>query len=153
MKLNLGACDRAIPGYLSVDIAPPADVVADLSKPWPWENDSVEAVKAYQVFEHIADSIHVMNELWRVCRKGALVEIEVPSASHGAGAFQDPTHKSFWTKNTFQYFEDGAAERERFGERYGIMARFKVRNVREREGRGALREGVVILCAELEAVK
>lgn len=153
MKLNLGACDRNLPGYLSVDIAPPADVIADLSEPWPWEDSSVDGVKALQVFEHIADQIHVMNELWRVLKPGAQAEIEVPSATHGAGAFQDPTHKSFWTQNTFQYFEERAPARLRFGKAYGITAWFKVLDLREREGRGEVREKTFIICARLEAVK
>lgn len=153
MRLNLGSCNRNIPGFLSVDIAPPADVIADLSQPWPWPDDSVDEVKALQVFEHLPDSIHTMNELWRVCRNGARVEIEVPSASHGAGAFQDPTHKSFWTMNSFQYFEAGAPARERFGKHYGIDARFKVVSLNERKGRGETREDAFIVCARLEAVK
>jgi predicted SAM-dependent methyltransferase len=80
-KLNLGANDRAVPGFLSVDIVPPADVVADLSQAWPWEDSSVEEIVAYDVFEHIADKRHSMNEAWRVLRPGGRLTIEVPSAS------------------------------------------------------------------------
>lgn len=153
MKLNLGSCDRKVPGYLSVDIAGPADVVADLSLRWPWHDESVEAVKAYHVFEHLPNSIHTMNELWRVCRKGARIELEVPSATHGAAAFQDPTHKSFWTMNTFQYFTEGSPYRKRFGDPYGIRARFKVVEIKERRSRDIQREEAWIICALLEAVK
>lgn len=153
MKLNLGSCGTEIPGYISVDIVPPAEVITDLAEKWPWPNDSIEAVKAIHVFEHLPDMIHVMNELWRVCRNGAIVEIEVPSASHGAGGFQDPTHKSYWTMNTFLYFEAGAAERERFGDYYGIKGRFLVKNIRERKGSGKLKEAVFIICAQLQVIK
>lgn len=153
LKLNLGSRDRNFPGFVSVDIAPPADVITDLSKRWPWADNTVEEVKALQIFEHIADSIHVMNELWRVCMPGALIEMEVPSASRGAGAFQDPTHKSFWTLNTFQYFEDRAIHRERFGEAYGIRARFRVLQRGERLSRDKQPEEAWIICARLEAVK
>ena len=55
MRLNLGAGDDQIEGFFSVDIAPPADKVVDLSGPWPWENSSVEMVIAKDVIEHIGD--------------------------------------------------------------------------------------------------
>jgi predicted SAM-dependent methyltransferase len=152
VKLNLGSRDRRFPGFLSVDIAPPADVVADLSRPWPWNDSSVEEVRAYHIFEHIADSIHVMNELWRVCRRGAVIDIEVPSATHGAGAWQDPTHKSFWTMNSFQYFEDGSAAHKRFSDAYGIAARFKIRSITETQ-RQDVYEPIWKIRAVLECVK
>lgn len=152
MKLNLGACDRNFPGYLSVDIVPPADFVTDLSQAWPWPDSSVSAVKAFDIIEHIADKIHFMNELHRVLRPGARVEIAVPNASHGAGAFQDPTHKSYWTLNSFQYFQEGSNAHRRFAKSYGIKARFKVVSLSERESKD-VREMVYKIMAVLEAVK
>jgi hypothetical protein len=131
MRLNLGACDRSLAGFLSVDIAPPADIIADLSKPWPWEDSSVDEVKAYDVIEHVADRVHFMNELWRVLRPGAKAEIEVPNATKGAGFVQDPTHKSTWCMNSFQYFEDGSFAHRRLAAAYGINARFKILNLQE----------------------
>jgi SAM-dependent methyltransferase len=153
LRLNLGSNDRRFPGYASVDIAPPADILADLTKPWPWEDSSVAAVKAFHIFEHLPDSMNTMNELWRVCKPGAIIEMEVPNAAHGAGAFQDPTHKSFWTMNTFWYFADGTPHRERLGKAYGIKARFRVLDLRERPGKDKLPEPVWIICANLEVIK
>jgi SAM-dependent methyltransferase len=66
LKLNLGSCDRHFEGFLSVDIVPPADIIADLEGPWPWETSSVAFVKAYDVFEHIGDCDHA--SLW-LCRR------------------------------------------------------------------------------------
>lgn len=152
MKLNLGAGDRRIEGYLSVDIVPPADVIADLSKPWPWPDSSIDHVLAFDVIEHIADRIHFMNELHRVLRPGARAEIETPNAARGAGFFQDPTHKSPWVKNSFQYFEDWSAAHRRFAKAYGITARFKVVSLDEYQYRDAF-EDVWKIRAILEAVK
>jgi len=152
MKLNLGACDRKILEYLSVDIVPPADIVTDLSKRWPWVDSSVESVKAYDIIEHIEDKIHFMNELHRVLRPGAQAEIEVPSATHGAGWAQDPTHKSYWTMNSFQYFQDGSNAHKRFAKSYGITARFKIVGLSEREYKD-VKEMVWKIKVILEAVK
>jgi len=133
-KLNLGCCDRRIQGFVGVDLAPgPAvDVVADLSKPWPWADGSVEEIVAHDVIEHLPDRLLTMNETWRVLKPGGKVDIVVPTTD-GPGAFQDPTHVSFWHRNSFKYFEAGNPYRERFAQSYGIQARFRV--VAEKESR------------------
>jgi predicted SAM-dependent methyltransferase len=152
LRLNLGACDRRIAGFLSVDIVPPADVVADLSKPWPWDDSSVDEVMALDVIEHIEDRIHFMNELWRVLKPGRWAVIEVPNATAGAGGFQDPTHKSYWTKNSFQYFEEGSFAHKRLARSYGIRARFHVVTLTEHQVKDRY-EPVWKIHAVLEAVK
>lgn len=53
MKLNLGASDDHREGFLSVDIAPPADVVCDLRSEWPWPTDSVDEIYAKDLAEHL----------------------------------------------------------------------------------------------------
>lgn len=113
LKLNLGCNDRNFPEFLGVDIAPPADVIADLTKLWPWKTSSVEAVLAFDVFEHLPDIRHTMNELWRVLEPGGTALIEVPTVG-GVGSFCDPTHLSFWCAGTFEYFQKGNYARERF---------------------------------------
>lgn len=152
MKLNLGACDRYLPGFLSVDRVPPADVIADLAQPWPWPDSTVEEIVAYDVIEHIADRIHFMNELHRVLKPGARATIETPNASKGAGYFQDPTHVAPWCLNSFQYFEAGSFATQRLATSYGITARFHIASLTEREYQDA-HEKVWKITAVLEAVK
>jgi SAM-dependent methyltransferase len=124
-RLNLGCNDRHFPGYINVDRMPPADEVADLSQRWPWPDSSIEHIIAHDIIEHLPDKIHTMNELWRVLAPGAEVEIAVPTTD-GPGAWQDPTHISFWNRRSFYYYEDGQLCRERFGQHYGITARFRI---------------------------
>lgn len=152
MKLNLGACDRKLDGFVSVDICPPADQIADLAQRWPWEDSTIDAIAAYDIVEHLPNKIHTMNEAWRVLKRGCLFVIEVPSASHGAGAFQDPTHKTFWTRNDFQYYQEGSLAVRRFATSYGITARFKIVELDEREHKDIF-EPVWKIRAVLEAVK
>ena len=132
MKLNLGACDRLADGFLSVDITPPADIVADLSKPWPWPDSSVDEVLAYSIFEHLPNKRHTMNELWRVLKPGGIARLQLPHASAGDGGHCDPTHCSYWTPTDFEYYAPGVAEYERFHQSYGIRAAFRVLNLDER---------------------
>lgn len=63
-KLNLGCSDRIIPGFTSVDLAPPADQIVDLSSPWPWETSSVEEILALDVIEHIGDCTHAFGSTY-----------------------------------------------------------------------------------------
>ena len=44
-----------------------------------------------------------MSEIHRVLADGAWAFIEVPSTD-GRGAFQDPTHVSYWNENSFWYY-------------------------------------------------
>lgn len=126
VKLNLGCSDKIMDGYVNVDIAEaPGVTVADLRQPWPWAPQTVEKVLAHDIIEHLPDKIFTMNELWRVLRDRGLAEIIVPT-TEGPGAWQDPTHTSFWNRHSFWYFEQGNPYRERFHVAYGIRARFIV---------------------------
>lgn len=144
MKLNLGCSDRFNPNCLNVDIfIPPGakhfeDIAyggtpgcaglfqqADLSKPWPWMSSSIEEIFADDIIEHLPNKIQTMNEVHRVLVPGGKAHIFVPTTD-GRGAWQDPTHCSYWNRNSFFYFTKGVAEYERFHESYGITACFTV---------------------------
>ena len=126
MQLNLGCCDALLPDYVNVDLVEaPGVVQADLRQRWPWADCSAHHVRAWDIIEHLPDKIFTMNELWRVLRDGGTAEIAVPT-TEGTGAFQDPTHVSFWNRRSFLYYEAGNPYRERFAQSYGIAARFQV---------------------------
>lgn len=180
IRWNLGSCDRHFPGYLAVDLCPPADIIADLAGPWPAEDSTVHEIRAWDIIEHIGDcdhvsanwycarcfrardamtlrtgymrnpfaQIHVMNEAWRVLVPGGKFDIEVPTTD-GRGAWQDPTHRSYWNLNSFKYFTAGDPHLTRFAKHYGTLASFKVLNASQQ----TLPEQVTKLKIILEAVK
>jgi predicted SAM-dependent methyltransferase len=135
--LNLGCGDNIMLGFINIDkrdfsfdetgIAP--CVYSDLDERWPCEDSTVDYINACDIIEHLKDKIHTMNEAWRVLKPGGVIRIEVPT-TEGRGAWQDPTHVSFWNRNSFFYFEDGNPHRERFGKDYGVKARFKIMQYR-----------------------
>lgn len=101
--LDLGAGEDSWPGYKSVDIKSPANVICDLNQKWPFKDSSIGVIRAHHIVEHLKDPIHVMNEAYRVLAPGGWLLVEVPS-TEGRGAFQDPTHVSFWNENSFLYY-------------------------------------------------
>lgn len=103
IKYNLGSGPQPKPGFINVDLKN-ADIDADLNCNWVFASDnSADFVLSAHVFEHLKDPIHTMNELYRILKPGGRAEIHVPSTD-GRGAFQDPTHVSFWNINSFQYY-------------------------------------------------
>lgn len=104
LKLDLGGRFNTASGYQSVDLKD-ADIIADLNGTWPFDDNSVAVVRAFDVFEHLKDPLHTMKELYRVLKPGGFAFIQVPSTD-GRGAFQDPTHVSYWNENSILYYTD-----------------------------------------------
>ena len=104
LKVELGGRMNAKQGYTTVDLRD-AHINRDLNQKWPFEDNTVGVIRAFDVFEHLKDPIHTMKELYRVLAPGGYAIIQVPSTD-GRGAFQDPTHVSFWNENSFKYYTD-----------------------------------------------
>jgi len=103
MKINICSTKSRNPdGYTCIDLVD-ADIIADLNKDWELESGSIEYIRAFDAIEHLKDPIHTMNEAYRVLKDGGIFEIFVPSTD-GRGAWQDPTHVSFWNQNSFLYY-------------------------------------------------
>ena len=94
-------------GYVTLGIGEGVDIEWDFvkNKKIPLEDNSVGIVDASHVFQKHPDSIFLMKEIYRVCDDFAWVFTEVPSTT-GYGAFSDPTHKTFWNKDSFSYYTD-----------------------------------------------
>lgn len=107
LKVDLGGGLRSEPGYVTVDANNPASIQADLDLRWPFQDNSVGVFRATDIIEHLKDPIHTMNEAWRCLAHGGFFMIDVPSTD-GRGAFQDPTHASFWNSNSFLYYTQAA---------------------------------------------
>jgi len=102
--VDLGGRIAPQEGYTTVDLRD-ADIETDLNERWPFEDGTVGVVHAFDIFEHLKNPMHTMKELHRVLAPGGYAFIQVPSTD-GRGAFQDPTHVSFWNENSFLYYTD-----------------------------------------------
>ena len=98
------------------------DIECDLNDEWKLEDNSTFYVHASHVFEHLRDPLHTMSELYRVLCDGGYAYIEVPSTD-GRGAFQDPTHVSYWNSNSFWYYT--RESHNKYIRHYGKEIKFK----------------------------
>lgn len=108
IRLDLGCGLKKAPGFTGLDrvALPCVDLVCDVDRePIPLADDSVVEVRTMHFLEHTDDLLAVMQEVWRVCRHGARVSIAVPYFN-SVGAFRDPTHRHFFTWETFEHFTD-----------------------------------------------
>ena len=133
---DLGGATGRPEGFLSVDLHD-ADLICDVRKGLPLPDGSVGCIRAFDFLEHIptcrdagcdhgADGmaakciVGLMNEIYRVLAPGGWIISRTPSTD-GRGAFQDPTHVSFWNPNSFWYY----TRREQARYVPGIRGRFQ----------------------------
>ena len=89
-------------GYISVDLEG-ATITCNLEEKWPFGDGTVGLIRAQDAIEHLHNPIHTMSEVYRVLTRGGVFYSITPSTD-GRGAFQDPTHVSFWNENSFWYW-------------------------------------------------
>jgi SAM-dependent methyltransferase len=109
MKINLGC------GYLNRELDEigidnnhdcKPDILWDLNTvPYPVENESVDSIKAIHVLEHIPNIVGVMNECYRILKRGGEMLIRVPLFPT-LGSLADPTHVRYFIPSTFDYFTE-----------------------------------------------
>jgi predicted SAM-dependent methyltransferase len=96
MKLNIGAGDTLYEDYVRIDYDPNTnpDFLLDIENDkFPFEDSSVEAVIAHHILEHLGEGyFHCLQEIYRVCKTGAIVDIRVPHHRHES-FLADPTHR------------------------------------------------------------
>lgn len=97
-KVNLGGELYFKLGYDTIDIND-----ENLSEGIPLPDNSVGVISANHIIQKLKDPIKIMSEIYRVLCDGGWAFIEVPSTD-GRGAFQDPTHVSYWNQNSFWYY-------------------------------------------------
>lgn len=129
MRLNLGAGSRAAEGWVNVDAVEQdgIDQVWDLDfGPWPWPDNSVEEIAAFDVFEHVVNPIAFMTECHRILEPGGKLSIHTTWVGN-PDSFTDPTHRRFLTEQSFDYWIEGTPLHEHYGKAYGNVTFERVR--------------------------
>lgn len=103
LKLDLGCGKNPREGFTGVDLRDFGQPIkADLTKPWPWKDDSVEEAHCSHTIEHFDAErrIYFVNELYRVLKPGGKCQMIAPHWS-SCRAYGDLTHQwppisEFW---------------------------------------------------------
>jgi SAM-dependent methyltransferase len=107
--LELGCGLNKTPGAFGVDIIPgsQADLIHDLNLfPYPFDDSTWDRIICLDVLEHVEDVVRTIEEIWRIAKPGALVEISGPFMS-SVHYHTDPTHRRAFTSRSFDYFCPG----------------------------------------------
>ncbi len=107
--LDVGVGSRKFPGSIGIDIRPhsEADIVHDLNRfPWPLEDNKFDLILCRHILEHLPVTDKVIEELYRICKPGGKLVIEVPHFSN-VEAFRHWQHIHFFTAGSFDYFSEG----------------------------------------------
>jgi SAM-dependent methyltransferase len=104
IKLDLGCGPNKKPGFYGVDNLKfdAVDLVADLRKPWPFKDGSVEEAHSSHFVEHLTgeERVHFVNELYRVLIPGGKATIITPHwascRAYGDYTHQWPPVSEFW---------------------------------------------------------
>ena len=102
LKVNLGGSLYPRKGYVTIDFQN-ADIDCDLNEGIPLPDSSVGVLNATHILAKLKDPIKSMREIHRVLAHGGWAMIEVASTD-GRGAWQDPTHVSYWNEHSFWYY-------------------------------------------------
>jgi predicted SAM-dependent methyltransferase len=123
LKIEIGGGRNPKEGYKNVDIIEEADYVCNLEhESLPFKDESVKKIYSHHAFEHIENTIFLMNECWRVLKWGGLLHIIVPHKDCTL-AWQDPTHKVYWTEENMKFYCGDYLKK--YSLDYGIAACFK----------------------------
>jgi SAM-dependent methyltransferase len=97
--LDIGCGAVKVPGSVGLDISADtaADVVHDLDAfPYPIADASFDQILLQDVIEHVREPIRLFEELHRISRPGARIQMRTPHFS-SVLAYGDPTHRHYFS--------------------------------------------------------
>ena len=122
IRINLGCGKQYLEGWINCDIV--TDVKADKHFdfdvfPYPFEAGCADEIFMDNVLEHLKNLLASMAEFHRILKPGGVLKIRVPYAKSD-WAFQDPTHRHFFTERSMDYYT------EDFAFNFYVRFRFKL---------------------------
>ena len=126
LALDLGSHHNSPDGYIGIDLRPGegVELVGDFMT-MDIEPGSVGVIRAYDFMEHIADRQGFMERCYDLLCDGGMLLTMTPSTD-GRGAFQDPTHVSYWNSNSFWYYTQ-----QQYADFIDFKGRFQISGIRD----------------------
>ncbi len=80
-RLHIGCGARIIPGFVNLDLDPPADLIHDVRTGLPFPDGSVEMIYSEHHHEHLTyeEGNMLLSEYYRVLAPGGALRISVPN--------------------------------------------------------------------------
>lgn len=84
LKLNVGCGKVKLPGWVNIDIEPDADLVIDVRKGLPFNDNSIEFIYCEHFLEHLTlkEGQKVIKEFFRCLKKGGVLRIAMPDLDY-----------------------------------------------------------------------
>jgi predicted SAM-dependent methyltransferase len=85
IKLNVGCGGKLLDGFINIDLDnnwadTKPDVIADVTKPLPFDHNYADEIHAYHLIEHLNrwETPNILNDWVRVLKPGGLLVLECP---------------------------------------------------------------------------
>lgn len=84
LKLNVGCGKVKYPGWVNIDIEPVADLVIDVRKGLPFNDDNIDFIYSEHVLEHFTfeEGEKVLREFYRCLKVGGVLRIAIPDLDY-----------------------------------------------------------------------
>ncbi len=107
IRIELGCGKTKMDGYVGIDRypMPGVDIIADLNKKLPLENDYADIIFASHSLEHLDDMQHIISEIYRIGKHKSIVYILSPYASTSLN-IANFYHKLQFNEDTFRLFSN-----------------------------------------------
>ena len=105
MRVDLGCGNQKLLGYIGVDrfSYDAVDIIHDMNEPLPFEDNSVSHIMASHSLQYVHHLQPVLEEIYRVCKHGAIVCIIAPYA-HVTAHMANPHFKQFFNEHSPRYW-------------------------------------------------
>ena len=104
--LDVGCGEKKVAGAIGIDVValPTVDIVHDLTIfPWPLDDSSFDHIVCNHIIEHVDDILSFMQEIHRVGKPDAVVDIVTPHYTNRF-SYTDPTHRHHLALRSLDYF-------------------------------------------------
>jgi len=106
-KLNFGCGQDIKEGWVNVDVQKNAkiDKSFDFDKfPYPLKENEYEYILVSGVLEYLKKPSEVLNELWRISKSNAIIEIKKIPHYSNRSAYDDIDHIHYFSEIAFKHF-------------------------------------------------
>lgn len=106
VKLNIGAWQTYILGFINLDISPTADISVNLNKDkLSFDDSSVDLIVSYRTLEHIPEYLFD-SECYRVLKNGGIFLLGLPYVSLTEYHLVNPYHFHNFNEYSFDFFDE-----------------------------------------------